>query len=316
MRSPIAGSGRHGATTIIKPYPESRATLDGLLVPVRRLQLYMGDLDYNQFQPNNETNNTNGALQRTNVARQDQADSNEEAHRRHYLSTYTDDEKRWLVKVEEEERRRGKGFMERLKRRWDEKYPEKRNMSKQNLRDNAVRFKREININIEATQDNINGSDNTSTSNAKWANERKINLLRIEEQERSRGRGFMKRMKEAWDSIYEDKTMSAQCLGDNAARFRKDKAVANLIEVRDRRELEPDQVEQTGSNSENSQCGDWDAENEEDWENVEILVNNGQGDHENKQEDAEKREGVEENEDEREMQIRFMENLNKLSPND
>jgi hypothetical protein len=145
----------------------------------------------------------------------------------------------------------------------------------------------------------------------------KINLLRIEEQERSRGRGFMKRMKEAWDSIYEDKPMSAQCLRDNAARFRKDKAVANLIEVRDRRELEPDQVEQTGSNSENSQSGDWDAENDEDRENVEVLMslmNNGQGDHENKQEDAEEREGVEENEDEREMQIRFMENLNKLSP--
>ena len=274
----------------------------------------MGNLDYNQFQPNNETNNTNGALQRTNVARQDQADSNEEAHRRHYLSTYTDDEKRWLVKVEEEERRRGSGFMERLKRRWDEKYPEKRNMSKQNLKDNAVRFKREININIEATQDNINGSDNTSTSNAEWTNEMKINLLRIEEQERSKGRGFIKRMKEAWDSIYEDKPMSALCLRDNAARFRKDRAVANLIEVRDRRELEPDQVEQTGSNSENSQNGDWDAENEEDRENVEVLVNNGQGDHEKKQEDAEEREGVEENEDEREMQIRFMENLNKLSP--
>jgi hypothetical protein len=55
----------------------------------------------------------------------------------------------------------------------------------------------------------------------------KINLLRIEEQERSRGRGFMKRMKEAWDSIYEDKPVSALCLRDNAARFRKDKAVAN-----------------------------------------------------------------------------------------
>ncbi|CAB3988918.1 Hypothetical predicted protein [Paramuricea clavata] len=77
----------------------------------------------------------------------------------------------------------------------------------------------------QATQDNINGSDSTSTSNAEWTNEIKINLLRIEEQERSRGRGFMKRMKEAWDSIYLDKPMSAQCLRDNAARFRKDKAV-------------------------------------------------------------------------------------------
>ena len=39
----------------------------------------------------------------------------------------------------------------------------------------------------------------------------KINLLRIEDQERSKGRGFMKRMKEAWDSIYDDKPASAQC---------------------------------------------------------------------------------------------------------
>ena len=52
---------------------------------------------------------------------------------------------RWLAKADEEERRRGKGFMDRLKKRWDEQYPEKRDRSKQNLRDNAVRFKREIN---------------------------------------------------------------------------------------------------------------------------------------------------------------------------
>ena len=62
----------------------------------------MGDLDYNQFQPNNGTN-TSRALQRTNVARQYQAVSNEETHERHYSSTYTDDKKRWLVKADEEE---------------------------------------------------------------------------------------------------------------------------------------------------------------------------------------------------------------------
>ena len=102
----------------IKPYPESRATLDGLFVGT----------------------NTSRALQRANVAWQYQAVSNEEAHERHHSSRYTDDEKRWLVKADEEERRRGKGFMDRLKKRWDEQYPEKRNRSKQNLRDNAVRF--------------------------------------------------------------------------------------------------------------------------------------------------------------------------------
>ena len=62
----------------------------------------MGDLDCNQFQPNNGTN-TSRALQRTNVARQYQAVSNEEAHERHYSSTYKDNEKRWLVKADAEE---------------------------------------------------------------------------------------------------------------------------------------------------------------------------------------------------------------------
>ena len=76
-----------------------------------------------------------------------------------------------------------------------------------------------------------------------WTNEMKFNLLRIEDQERSKGRGFMKRMKEAWDLIYDDKPVSAQCLRDNAARIRKDKALMNLIEVRDGRDLEINKVE-------------------------------------------------------------------------
>ena len=88
----------------------------------------------------------------------------------------------------------------------------------------------------------------------------KINLLRIEKQERRRRRGFMKRIKEAWDAIYEEKPMSVQCLRDNAARFRKDKAVTDLIEVRDERDLEPDQAEQTENNSENSQNEDCDVD--------------------------------------------------------
>ena len=61
----------------------------------------MEDLDYNQFQPNSGTN-TSRALQRTNAARHYQAASNEEAHERQHSSTYTDDEKRWLVKADEE----------------------------------------------------------------------------------------------------------------------------------------------------------------------------------------------------------------------
>ena len=61
----------------------------------------------------------------------------------------------------------------------------------------------------------------------------KVNVLKIEEQEKKRGRGFMKRMKEAWDDIYENSTISTQTLGDNASRFCKDNSLLNLITIRD-----------------------------------------------------------------------------------
>ena len=236
------------------------------------------------------------------MARRDLADSNGEAQRRHHLSEYTDDEKRWLVKAEEEEREKGRGFMARLKRRWDEQ-SEKCKVSQQNLRDNAVRFKREINIDVEA-EDNTNGSENLRTAKSEWTNEMKINLLRIEGRERSRGRGFMKRMKQEWDLIYEDKPMSAQCLRDNAARFRKDKALVNLTEIRDGRDLEPEQAEQSGCDNENLQQEELDVEHE----NVEAEknINNRERDYENKQEDEGEREREEENEDMREMRTRFI----------
>ena len=136
-----------------------------------------------------------------------------------------------------------------------------------------------MNINIQESQNNTSTRDNTSTGHFEWTNEMKINLLRIEEQERSRGRRFMKKMKEAWDPICEEKPMSAQCLRDNAARFRKNEAVTNLIEVRDERDLERDQAEKTENNNENSQ-------------NEYCDVHDGHEDHENKQ-DVEDR-GVEE----------------------
>ena len=71
----------------------------------------------------------------------------------------------------------------------------------------------------------------------------KVNLLKIEERERNRDCGFMKRIKEAWDDIYENSTISAQTLRDNAARFRKDHSLLNLITVRDRNDVEPETID-------------------------------------------------------------------------
>ena len=147
---------------------------------------------------------------------------------------YTDDKKRWLVTTADEERSKGTGFMLRLKLRWDEQYPEKNRVSKQNLRDNAARFKKELEMNVRSEKAQIEiEEDTTLKSTHKWTTEMKVNLLKIEERERNRDRGFMKRIKEAWDDIYENSTISAQTLRDNAARFRKDNSLLNLITVRD-----------------------------------------------------------------------------------
>ena len=125
----------------------------------------MENIDQNQFQPIN-TNNEHGALQGNNIAR-NEAIPNGEAQTKHPLSNHTDDEKRWLVTTADEERSKGTGFMLRLKRKWDEQYPEKNRVSKQKLKDNAARFKKELEMNFgnekaqieieeDATLNNIN----------------------------------------------------------------------------------------------------------------------------------------------------------------
>ena len=50
-------------------------------------------------------------------------------------------------------------------------------------------------------------------------------------------------MKEAWDTIYDDIPISAQKLRDNTARFQKDKALLNLLEVRDGTNVEPEPIQ-------------------------------------------------------------------------
>ena len=211
----------------------------------------MEDIDKNQFQPNNSEQD-HGALQGNNVVVRNQTVPNGEAPiSTHHLTTYTDSEKRWLIQADDEERSKGKGFMQRLKMRWNKRFPEKSNISKQNLRDNAVRFKKEFNVNSNSI--NVESSS-AQIANSKWTNEMKLNLLKIEERERKKGRGFMKRIKDEWDIIYGNIPLSTQALRDNAARFRKDKALLSLIEVENNEDVEPTQLhitQDSGNNTSN-----------------------------------------------------------------
>ena len=49
-----------------------------------------------------------------------------------------------------------------------------------------------------------------------WTLEMKVSLIKIDVQERKKGRGFMQRIKEVSDERYSGKPMTAQCLRDNA----------------------------------------------------------------------------------------------------
>ena len=69
----------------------------------------------------------------------------------------------------------------------------------------------------------------------------KILLVTLDEEERAKGRGFMKRIKERWDMKYSEyQAASWQKLRDNVARFKKEPEIRNLILVRQRQEVEMD----------------------------------------------------------------------------
>ena len=148
------------------------------------------------------------------------------------------------METDEEERDKGRGFIKRIKEKWDAKYPNRNYVSTQNFRDNAVRFRMEMNkpnTTNEIQQEMVDQNRNTNNANAaktnnKWTNEMKLELLKIDREERSKGRRFMKRMKKRWDEKYPGLPVTAQCLRDNAARISKYKALLNLLEVQDQSE--------------------------------------------------------------------------------
>jgi len=137
--------------------------------------------------------------------------------------------------------------MKRVKERWDAEYPHNRRTA-QNLTDNARRLKKEgwgrqieiINRTME--QQNQQPGDQQRKS-LEWTTEMKVTLIKIDEEERRKGRGFMKRVKARWDMKFpEYESASWQKLRDNAARFKKDPEIKNLILVRQREEIQIPEV--------------------------------------------------------------------------
>ena len=133
------------------------------------------------------------------------------------------EQKHRIVEIDHQERRKGKNFMKRIKTRWDLEFLESRRTA-QNLVDNEKRFKKEGWGNI-GEQEELIVKQTTPENDSKqlnWTTEMKIDTVTMNKEERAKGRGFMKRVKERWDQKYpEYQQASWQKLKDNAARSRR-----------------------------------------------------------------------------------------------
>ena len=136
MRSPIAEPGSLGNTIKIKALSREPGNPGWTVIPMRCKLLFMGDLDDIQFQPilrdtaddtvvaDNQANLENNSVHITNNCE------------------WSEKQKHKIVEIDHQERRKGKNFMKRIKRRWDLEFLESKKMA-QNLVDNARRFKKE-----------------------------------------------------------------------------------------------------------------------------------------------------------------------------
>ena len=65
----------------------------------------------------------------------------------------------------------------------------------------------------------------------------KIKLVKIDDVERSKGKEFMKRVKERWDLEFPEQA-SMHKLRNNASRFQKEPEIRKSILVRNRNEID------------------------------------------------------------------------------
>ena len=227
------------------PYPENRATLDGLLIPVYKSKPFMDDLDNNQFQPNQLHDVADDTVVPNDAENRANHDNNNIVHLMNNRE-WTNEQKHRIVEINMLERRRGKNFMRRVKERWDAEYPGIARTA-QNLIDDVRRFKKE-GWGRPVETDNrdeveVQQQMNNNRTSLEWTTEMKIVLVTLDQEERAKGRGFMKRVKNIWDAKYpEYQSASWQKLRNNAARFKKDPELKDIMLVRQREQIQRGEI--------------------------------------------------------------------------
>ena len=230
MRSPIAESGRSGNTTNIialSRVPSNPGWTDGPCVISNF---------YGRYQSKSVSDSKiHDVADETVVEQVDGENIASQLHKNnvHIMNKgeWTKEEKLKLVQMNRAERQKGKKFMKRIKQRWGIEFLQKKRTG-QNLIDNTIRFKKDslgrgVGASIQA-QKNIN-----------WITEMKIKLVKIDDEERSKARRFMKRVKERWDLEFpEQASFCIHNLRNNASRSQKEPEIRNLILVRNKNEID------------------------------------------------------------------------------
>ena len=120
-----------------------------------------------------------------------------------------------------------------------------------------------VTVVASATETNraLERNNNIYTSKNKWTMEMKMELIKIETQERKNGRLFMERIKQRWDEKYPENGLTKQNLRDNSARFKKDRKLMNLLLVGEKDtgnwENENENVNDSLENYEQTKSNSW-----------------------------------------------------------
>ena len=194
MRSLIAEPGSFGDTIKIKVLSREPGNPGWTVILLRRKLLFMGDLDDIQFLPilQDIADDTVVLLGADN-----QADLENKRVCIMNNREWSEEQKHRRVEIDYQERRKGRNFMKRIKRRWDLEFPELKRTA-QNLVDNARRFKKEGWGNMAEREEPMAEQATLENNNKQlnWTTEKKINVVMMEKEERAKGKGFMKRIKE------------------------------------------------------------------------------------------------------------------------
>ena len=108
-----------------------------------------------------------------------------------------EEQKYRIVEIDHQERTKRKNFMKRIKTRWDLEFPGSNRMA-ENLVDNRRRFKKEGWGNMAEQEESMAEQPTPKNNNKQlnWTTEMKIYVIIMDKEERAKGRGFMKRVKE------------------------------------------------------------------------------------------------------------------------